>query len=82
MSDGHVGVTRYRLGMPDDALSILTGAVEAARCPRRVVDHAFADGVDHSVWSGGDGNIVHWEAGAMVVHDLRQASHGLKLDLT
>ena len=30
MSDGHVGVTRYRLGMPDDALSILKGAVEAA----------------------------------------------------
>ena len=66
----------YRRVVPADA-------APPPLCPRRLVDHDFAaHGVDHRVWSGGDGNLVRWENGTMSVSDLREDWQGLRLDFT
>jgi len=52
------------------------------KCPRAVVQHDFESETHMQVWSGGYGNIVHHENGALVGHDLRSTWHGFTLDFT
>lgn len=52
------------------------------QCPRQLVNHDFEDGVDHSLWSGGDGRIVHHEGGVIKINDIESVAQGFRLDAT
>jgi len=53
-------------------------------CPALIVDHDFAESVDHSVWSGNDGAVVNHDpvAGTLVVSNIRKNWQGPRIDLT
>ena len=52
------------------------------RCPRQLVNHDFEDGVDHSLWSAGDGRILHHEDGVVKINDIESVEQGFRLDAT
>jgi hypothetical protein len=52
-------------------------------CPNQVV-HDFEDGVDFSVWGGGDGGILTYDepSGTLTETNLERAWQGFRLDFT
>ena len=74
--DPIVGVTAAQNALPhlsDPSIS----------CPNQVV-HDFEDGVDFSVWGGGDGGILTYDepSGTLTETNLERAWQGFRLDFT
>jgi hypothetical protein len=76
---------------PEPALRANNRPVEPVRsadasvaCPRVIVGANFTEGVDYSIWTGGDGAVVSHdvEEGAMVVSNIRKSWQGPRLDIT
>lgn len=64
-----------------DALPHLSDS--SISCPNKIV-HDFEDGVDFSVWKGGDGNVLKYdeESGTLTATNLRKGYQGFRLDFT
>ena len=68
--------------MPPTATKDRPLAKASMQGPRQLVNHNFKDGVDRSLWSGGDGRIVHHEGGLIKINDIESMAQGFRVDAT